>query len=60
MMLEHDYAAERLARISLLLHDAYRTKAQMAPTDRPLARQLVIQLDQMLKEFAPPALRRES
>jgi hypothetical protein len=60
MMVEHDYAAERLARITLLLRDAHRTKAQMAPTDRPLARQLVIQLDQMLKEFAPPALRRES
>jgi hypothetical protein len=60
MMVQHDYAAERLARVTLLLHEAHHAKAQMAPTDRALARQLVIQLDQMLREFGPPALRRES
>jgi len=60
MMIEHDYAAERLAKVTLLLHEAHHAKAQMVSTDRTTARQLVINLDQMLREFGPPAPRRKS
>ena len=63
-MLERDYGAERLARIRVLFDEANRTKAKMAPTDRPLRRQLVVQLDQMLKELgqrdSPPPRNRAS
>jgi len=52
MLLERDDADERLARIGVLFDEANRTKATMAPTDRPLRRQLVVQLDQMLTEWA--------
>ena len=54
MKLERDYTAERLARIRVLLEQANRTKATMVPTDRVLARQLVTQLDEMLRELGNP------
>jgi hypothetical protein len=60
MMLERDYAAERLARVTVLFDEANRTKAQMLPTDRTVARQLVVRLDQMLRELGQPDFRRKS
>jgi hypothetical protein len=60
MIIERDYAAERLARIRVLFDEANRTKAKMVPTDRPLRRQLVVQLDQMLRELGQPDFRRKS
>jgi hypothetical protein len=64
MALEYDYMGERLARIRALLDEANRTKAKIAPTDRALRRQLVVQLDQMLKELgqrdSPPSRNRAS
>jgi hypothetical protein len=60
MMLERDYTSERLARISVLFDETKRTKARMAPADRPLARQLIVQLDQILNELRQPDFRRKS
>jgi hypothetical protein len=51
MAIERDDAAERLARIDVLLAEAKRTMARIAPTDRSLIRQLTDQLDEMLNEL---------
>jgi hypothetical protein len=51
MAIERDDAAERLARIDVLLAEAKRTMARMAPTDRSLMRQLTNQVDEMLNEL---------
>jgi hypothetical protein len=54
MKLERDYAAERLARVTMLFDEVNRKKATMAPANRVLARQLVTQLDEMLRELGHP------
>jgi len=60
MKLERDYTGERLARIKILFDEANRTTAKLTPTDRPIRRQLVGQLDQMLRELGQPDFRRKS
>jgi hypothetical protein len=54
MSLDLDHAADRLARIDRQLTDTKRTAATMSKSDRLLARQLISQLDAMLRELAPP------
>ena len=55
MSIEHDYAAEHVARIRHLFDEAKRANVETAaPTDRPIIRrQLIAQLDQMLGELEP-------
>jgi hypothetical protein len=54
MSVDLDHAADRLARIARQLADAKRAAATMSKSDRLLARQLISQLDAMLRELTPP------
>jgi hypothetical protein len=53
-MTQHDYTAERLARVAELLDEATRTKTSVDRQPKPnpvLAQQLIAKLDDMLKEL---------
>jgi hypothetical protein len=54
MSLDFEHIADRLARIGRQLTDTKRTAATMSKSDRVLARQLISQLDAMLRELTPP------